>query len=55
MFQFIIHDLVITTYIKVIIIEEVYLTEVGSDIESIRNKLKEREWYWQNNLNTLRQ
>ena len=32
------------------IIEKVDVSEVGTDIESIRKKLKEREWYWQNNL-----
>ena len=41
--------------IEVIIIEKVDVSEVGTDIESIRKKLKEREWYWQNNLKTLRQ
>ena len=37
------------------IIEKVDVSEVGTDIESIRKKLKEREWYWQNNLKTLTQ
>ena len=49
------YDTSLSKQIEVIIIEEVDLTEVGTDIESIRKKLKEREWYWQNNLNTLRQ
>ena len=38
-----------------LILEKVDVSEVGTDIESIRKKLKEREWYWQNNLKTLRQ
>ena len=41
--------------IEVIIVEKVDISKVGADIESIRKKLKEREWYWQNNLKTLRQ
>ena len=41
--------------IEVIIIEKVDVLEVGTDIESIRKKLKEREWYWQNNVKTIRQ
>ena len=49
------YDTSLSKQIEVIIIEEVDLTEVGTDIESIRKKLKEREWYWQNNLKTLRQ
>ena len=31
--------------IEVIMIEKVDVSEVGTDIESIRKKLKEREWY----------
>ena len=30
--------------IEVIIIEKVDVSEVGTDIESVRKKLKEREW-----------
>ena len=41
--------------IGVIIVEKVDVSEVGTDIESVKKKLKEREWYWQNNLKTLRQ
>ena len=43
------------TQIEVIIIEKFNLSGVGTDTESIRKKLKEREWYWQNNLKTFRQ
>ena len=49
------YDTSLSKQIEVIIIEEVDLTDVGTDIDSIRKKLKEREWNWQNNLNTLRQ
>ena len=49
------YDTSLSKQIEVTIIEEVDLTDVGTDIDSIRKKLKEREWYWQNNLKTLRQ
>ena len=49
------YDKSLCKQIEVLIIEEVDLTGVGNDIESIRKKLKEREWFWQNNLKTLRQ
>ena len=41
--------------IEVIIIEQVDVSGITNDVEAIRRKLKEREWYWQNNLKTLRQ
>ena len=39
------YDTSLSKQIEVIIFEEVDLTEVGTDIDSIRKKLKEREWY----------
>ena len=49
------YDMSLKSQIEVIIVEKVDISKVGADIESIRKKLKEREWYWQNNLKTLRQ
>ena len=49
------YDKSLSSQIEVIIIEEVNLSGVESNTESIRKKLKEREWYWQNNLKTFRQ
>ena len=49
------YDTSLKSQIEVIIVEKVDISKVGADIESIRKKLKEREWYWQNNLKTLRQ
>ena len=49
------YDTSLSKQIEAIIIEEEDLTDVGTDIDSIRKKLKEREWYWQNNLKSLRQ
>ena len=40
---------------EVIIIKQVDLNEVANNTESICQKLKERSWYWQNNLKTRRQ
>ena len=40
---------------EVIIIEHVDVSGVAPDSKSRLKKCKEREWYWQNNLKTLRQ
>ena len=37
-----------------IIIEQVDVSDVGNDTKSRLQRCKEREWYWQNNLKTLR-
>ena len=49
------YDNCLKQQIEVINVEQVDLTGVGSSIESIRLNLKEREWFWQNNLKTTRQ
>ena len=40
------YDKSLCKQIEVLIIEEVDLTGVGNDIESLRKRLKEREWFW---------
>ena len=47
-------DISLKQQIELIIIDQVDLSEVANNIESIRRKLKERGWYCQNNLKTLR-
>ena len=49
------YDNCLKQQIEVIIIEQVDLTGVDGSVESIRKRLKDREWFWQNNLKTLRQ
>ena len=44
-----IHSKILSMITVLKIIEKVDVSEVGIDIESIRKKLKEREWHWQNN------
>ena len=49
------YDKSLKEHVEVIIVEHVDVSDVGSDSKSRLRKCKEREWYWQNNLKTLRQ
>ena len=49
------YDECLKSQIEVIIVEKVDVSEVSSDTKSRLKKCKEREWFWQNNLKTLRQ
>ena len=42
-------------HIEVIIIEQVDVSKVPKDSKSQLKECKRREWYWQNQLKTLRQ
>ena len=41
--------------LEIIIIEQVDVSDIDQDTQSRLRKCKEREWFWQNNLKTLRQ
>ena len=41
--------------LEIIIIEQVDVSNMDQDTQSRLRKCKEREWFWQNNLKTLRQ
>ena len=50
------YDNSLKSQIEVIIIEKVDMTGIDlADTDLVRRRLKEREWFWQNNLKTLRQ
>ena len=50
------YDNSLKSQIEVIIIEKVDMTGIDlADTDLVRKRLKEREWFWQNNLKTLRQ
>ncbi len=49
------YDNSLKNHIEVIVIERVDISDVGEDTKSRLKKCKEREWYWQNNLKTLKQ
>ncbi len=49
------YDKCLKQQIEVIIIEKVDVSGVGPDSKSRLRKCKDREWYWQNNLKSLRQ
>ena len=49
------YDECLKNQIEIIIIEHVDVSGVPTDTKSRLTKCKEREWYWQNNLKTLRQ
>ena len=49
------YDSSLKDQLEVIIIEKVDVSKVGKDTKSRLKECKKREWYWQNQLKTLRQ
>ena len=49
------YDSTLKGQLEVIILEKVDVSKVGKDTQSRLKECKKREWYWQNQLKTLRQ
>ena len=47
-------DLCLKEQLEVFVVEHVDVSQVGPDTKSRMKKCKEREWFWQNQLKTMR-